>query len=176
MTTLNIPLDPYDVAIGLDLTFGIDGDLAIDKLDRDLATVSGATAVSASIRRRLTTPPEAYARLIKTSDYYLEPIGLNYGSMLAQYLASPISSTGLTDDLLEEVTLAVRSDLRVQDAQVYLTEASNVKSQLSINLNYRLQPVDNLNNTNLSVGEFRVSEFAINKINQNQQLIIPVET
>lgn len=175
MTTLNLPLDSYDAVIGLDLSFGLNGDLAIDNLDGDLATISGAPAVAEAIRRRITTTPEGYARLVKTSDYYLEPVGVGYGSRAALYLSNPMSGAGLTDDLVNDINSAVLSDIRVQDAQVYVAGASNVEARLDIGLNYRLQPLDTLDSNRVSIGEFSIAGLTIETVNRNQQLIIPIE-
>lgn len=175
MTTLNLPLDDYDAAIGVDLKFDISGDLALDSLDGDLATVSGAASMSESIRRRITTPFEGYARLVKTTENTLDPIGLGYGSNAASYLSNPITNVGLSDDLAADINDAVNQDRRVQVSQTYISEVTNTQSKLGLVLNYRLYEPNSLAERRLSVGEFSIAGLTIGTISRNQQLIIPVE-
>lgn len=175
MTTLSLPLDTYDAAIGLDLKFDVKGDLALDDLDGDLATISGASAVSEAIRRRITTTPEGYTRLLKLTENSLDPIGIGYGSGAVNYLSNPMNNAGLSDDVVEEIDTAVRRDPRVATSQTYVTEVNNVGARLEIALNYKLYAPDTLDGRRLSVGEFSIAGLTIGTVNRNQRLVIPLE-
>jgi len=175
MTTLNLPLDVYDVTLGIDLTLGTNADLSLDDLDGDLATVSGAQMVTESVRRRITTTPEGYSRLVKASDNYLIPIGGGYGSRLPYHLSSPMTSVGLTDTVANEVSDVATQDVRVADARSYITEVNNAKARLGVGLDYRLQDVEDLSKGNVGVGSFTVAGLTSGTVNRNYQLVIPVE-
>lgn len=175
MTTLSLPLDPYDVALGLDLKFGVTGDFELDDLDGDLATLSGAPMVAEAIRRRITTTPNGYARLVKVSDNYLEPIGVGYGSNVPYYLSNPLTDLDTSEKVEDEVRMAVSRDRRVSANQVYITEVNNIGATLGIGLNYRLSGLDELAERRLTIGEFSIAGLTAGTVNRNQQLVIPVE-
>jgi hypothetical protein len=174
MTTLRLPLDSYDITLGVDLDLGVNADLRLDELDGDLATVSGAPMVTEAVRRRITTAPAGYSRLVKTDNNYATAIGLGYGSNLPKYLSNPMTMPELGDDVTSEIDQAVNRDPRVINGRSAITEANNIQASLAVALNYNLRDVDNLSGNRLAVGEFSVAGLSTSTVNSNYQLVIPI--
>ena len=166
MTVLNYQLTELDNSIGLDLLLDGNGDLTIDS-DGDIKSVTGANNLAASLRRRLTTAPQGYSRLINQTDSYIA-IDTNYGSSLANYLSVPLDESML-NEMLQAVERVVIQDSRIQNVQATITATKLNSTDMQVY--YAPKPAADI--TNNTVGSFAINGFVPGTTNQ-YSFVLPV--
>ena len=166
MTVLNYQLTELDNSIGLDLLLDGNGDLTIDS-DGDIKSVTGANNLASSLRRRLTTAPQGYSRLIKDPDSYAA-IDSNYGSSLTNYLSMPLDE-GMLMDMLQIVEAVVMQDSRIQNVQASIT--STTLNSTDMQVYYAPKAIADIPDN--TVGSFPISGFVPGTTNQ-YSFVLPV--
>jgi hypothetical protein len=123
-----------------------------------------------ALRRRLSTPLNGYARVVKTSRGY-EYLDASYGSRLSNFLSAP-----LTDLSLQEAVAAVEQDV-VKDNRVAVARGDVNEVQqngYTIELYFAPKSINEIKAQDNTAGSYAQDSVFNAQVATNYSLIIPL--
>jgi hypothetical protein len=167
MASITLPISQLDQAYGVDLLLDGSKDLSLDTYEPDLAAVVGPKSVATSLRRRLTTTPQGFTRMVKTVDGY-RAVDEGYGSILMSFLSAPITSQFL-DAIVEEAEKTALQDLRIASTQGNIVGVDMSEVKLQLYSTVEPEPIGQV-----ITGEFDLNGLPVGTVNTNYQFVLPL--